>query len=381
MASGSFARGKEAIQANASMVFVGNINQSVDYLLKTSHLFEPFPDAMIDSAFFDRMHCYIPGWEIPKMRPEYFTDNYGFISDYFAEFMREMRKFPATDAFDKYFKLGRCLNQRDTIAVRKMVSGLTKLLYPDGKFSEAEIEEILKYSIEGRRRVKEQLKKIGGMEFYDVQFSYIRLSSMEEVFVPVLEQGGGKLIPEGIGKPGHVYTVANGTNGMMGLFKFETTMTEGSGKFDVTGMQSAKETKESVKTAQNYFRANAKQISASISVDSRDYLMHIQDCQGVGLDSNVSLAAMTAYCSCALDRPVLPQMCILGSMSIGGTINKVEELASALQVAFDAGAKRIIIPMSSAADIATVPADLFAKFQISFYSSPEDAIVKALGIE
>lgn len=204
---------------------------------------------------------------------------------------------------------------------------------------------------------------------------------MEENFVPVLEQGGGKLIPEGLGKPGHLYTVAKGSNGMFGLFKFEATMTEGSGKFDVTGMQNAKETKESAKTSQNYFRANAKQISASISVDSRDYLMHIQDCQGVGLDSNISLAAMTAYCSCALDKPVLSQLCILGSMSIGGTINKVEELASTLQVAFDAGAKRIIIPMSSAADISTVPSELFAKFQISFYSSPEDAVVKALGIE
>lgn len=381
MASGSFARGKDAIQANASMVFVGNVNQSVDYLLKTSHLFEPFPTAMIDSAFFDRMHCYIPGWEIPKMRPEYFTDNYGFISDYFAEFMREMRKVPQTDAYDKYFKLGRCLNQRDTIAVRKMVSGLVKLIYPDGNYTEEEIEEILKYALEGRRRVKEQLKKIGGMEFYDVQFTYIRQSNMEEIAVPVLEQGGGKLIPEGIGKPGHVYTVANGTNGMKGLFKFETTMTNGSGKFDVTGMQNAKETKESVKTAQNYFRANSKQISASISTDSRDYLMHIQDCQGVGLDDNVSLAAMIAYASVALNKPGLPQLCVLGSMSIGGTINKVEELASTLQVAFDAGAKRVLIPMSSAADIATVPADLFAKFQISFYSSPEDAVVKALGIE
>jgi ATP-dependent Lon protease len=381
MASGSFARGKDAIQANASMVFVGNVNQSVDYLLKTSHLFEPFPDAMIDSAFFDRMHCYIPGWEIPKMRPEYFTDNYGFISDYLAEFMREMRKVPQTDAFDKYFKLGRCLNQRDTIAVRKMVSGLTKLLYPDGRFTENEIEEILKYAVEGRRRVKEQLKKIGGMEFYDVQFTYIRLSNMEEISVPVVEQGGGKLIPEGIAKPGHVYSVADGTNGMKGVFKFETTMTNGSGKFDVTGMGSAKNAKESIKTAQNYFRANAKQISASISVDSKDYLMHIQDCQGVGLDSNVSLPAMVAYCSVALDKPVQPQLCVLGSMSIGGTINKVEELASTLQVAFDAGAKRVLIPMSSAADIATVPADLFAKFQISFYSSPEDAVVKALGVE
>lgn len=381
MASGSFARGKDAIQANASMVFVGNINQSVDSLLKTSHLFEPFPEAMIDSAFFDRMHCYIPGWEIPKMRPEYFTDNYGFISDYIAEFFREMRKVPQTDAFDKYFKLGRCLNQRDTIAVRKMVSGLVKIIYPDGNYTEEDIEEILKYAIEGRRRVKEQLKKIGGMEFYDVQLSYIKLDDMSEVFVPVLEQGGGQLIPEGVGKPGHVYTIANGSNDMKGLFKLETTIAEGNGKFEVLGMSSSKESKESIKTAQNYFRANAKSISQSIMIDSKDYLMHIQDCQGVGLDSNISLAALVGYCSCALNRPVLPQMVVLGSMSIGGTLNKVEELAAVLQVAFDAGAKKILIPMSSAADIATVPADLFAKFQLSFYSSPEDAVIKSLGIE
>lgn len=381
MASGSFARGKDAIQANASMVFVGNINQSVDSLLKTSHLFEPFPEAMIDSAFFDRMHSYIPGWEIPKMRPEYFTDNYGFISDYIAEFMREMRKIPQTDSFDKYFKLGRCLNQRDTIAVRKMVSGLTKIIYPDGKYSEEDIEEILKYAIEGRRRVKEQLKKIGGMEFYDVQMSYIKLADMEEKFVPVLEQGGGQLIPEGVGKPGHIYTIANGSNDMKGLFKLETTITDGNGKFEVLGMSTSKDAKESLKTAQNYFRSNAKHISQTIMIDSRDYSMHIQDCQGVGLDSNISLAALVGYCSCALNKPIQSQLIVLGSMSIGGTLNKVEELASVLQVAFDAGAKRILIPMSSAVDIATVPADLFAKFQLSFYSSPEDAVIKALGIE
>lgn len=203
---------------------------------------------------------------------------------------------------------------------------------------------------------------------------------MEEVFIPILEQGGGKLIPEGVGMPGHIYTVANDTNGMMGLFKFETTIAEGSGKFDVTGLQSSKETKESIKTVQNYLRVNAKQISASIAVDSKDYLMHIQNYQGIGFDSNISLAAMTVYCSCALEKPVRPQMCVLGSISIGETINKVEELASTPQVAFDAGAKRILISMSSAANIATVPADLFAKFQISFYSSPENTIVRALGI-
>jgi len=381
MASGSFARGKEMIPANASMVFVGNINQSVDSLIKTSHLFEPFPEAMIDSAFFDRMHCYIPGWEIPKMRPEYFTDNYGFITDYFAEVLRYLRKTPFTDAFDKYFKLGKNLNQRDTIAVRKMVSALTKIVYPDGVFTEADIEEILKYALEGRRRVKEQLKKIGGMEFYDTQFSYIRLSTMDEIFVPVLEQGGGKIIPEGQMKPGHVHTIGRGSNGMFGVFKLETQVSAGTGKFSVTGLNTGKEPKESILTAERYFKANSKSINPSIMVDTKDFVLHVQDCQGVGLVEGISLASLVAYCSASLDKPALAQFCILGSFTIGGTIIKVDNLASSLQVCLDAGAKKILLPISSAADISSVPSDLFANFQTSFYSSPVDAVIKSLGMD
>jgi hypothetical protein len=182
MASGSFSRGRDSISANASMVFVGNINQSVDTLVKTSHLFAPFPEAMIDTAFFDRFHCYIPGWEIPKMRPEFFTNQYGFIVDYMAEFFREMRKTTYADAIDRFFSLGNNLNQRDTIGVRKTVSGLLKLLYPHGEFDKEAVERCLRYALEGRRRVKEQLKKLGGMEFYDVHFSYIDKESREEKF-------------------------------------------------------------------------------------------------------------------------------------------------------------------------------------------------------
>jgi ATP-dependent Lon protease len=381
MASGSFARGKEMIPANASMVFVGNINQSVDSLIKTSHLFEPFPEAMIDSAFFDRMHIYIPGWEIPKMRPEYFTENYGFITDYFAEVLRTLRKSPMTDAFDKYFKLGRDLNQRDTIAVRKTVSGLTKIIYPDGNFTEEEIEEILKYALESRRRVKEQLKKIGGMEFYDTRFSYIRLIDMEEKFVSVKEQGGGKIIPEGQMKAGHVFTVGQGGNGMLGIFKLETQVSLGSGKFTATGLNSGKEPKESVKIAESFFRGNSKAISPSIMVDTKDFFLHVTDSQGVGILSSIAIGTLVAYCSASLDKPVLSQFAVLGSFTIGGTIQKVESLASSLQVCLDAGAKKVLLPITSAADIPTVPADLFAKFQTSFYSSPEDAVIKALGME
>lgn len=382
MASGSFARGKEEKSANASMVFVGNINQSVEVIIKTSHLFEPFPEAMAsDTAFFDRMHYYIPGWEIPKMRPEFLTNEYGFIVDYLAEFFREMRKRSFSDALDKYFKLGNNLNQRDVIAVRKTVSGLVKLLYPNGEFEKEDIEEILRYALVGRRRVKEQLKKIGGMEFYDVHFSYIKNDTLNEEFVSVPEQGGGKIIPEGIAKPGQVYTVGRGDSGMIGVYKIETEVVSGSGKFEKTGLGNSREAKENVNTAFNYFKANNKNISGSISTKTKDYLMHIQDIQGIGMTPDLTLAAFIALCSGAIGKPSQSQLVVLGSMSIGGTINKVEELANTLQVCFDSGAKKVLLPMSSATDIATVPPELFAKFQISFYQSPEDAVFKALGVE
>lgn len=382
MASGSFARGKEEKAASASMVFVGNINQSVDVLLKTSHLFEPFPEAMAyDSAFFDRMHFYLPGWEIPKMRPELITDSFGFITDYLAEYLRDMRKRTYGDVIDKYFKLGNNLNQRDVIAVRKTVSGLVKLIYPHGEFTKEDISEILKYALVGRRRVKEQLKKIGGMEFYDVHFSYIDLDTMEEEFVAVPEQGSGSLIPKGLSKAGHVYTVGVGDSGMIGVYKIETEVVSGSGKFERTGLGTSREAKESIETAFRYFKANSRSISASISTTSKDYLMHVQDINGVGMTSSLSLAAIIAMCSGALNKQVQSQLAVLGSVSIGGTINKVEDLANTLQVCFDAGAKKILLPMANAVDIPTVPPELFAKFQIMFYSDAKDAVFKALGVQ
>ncbi len=382
MASGSFARGKEEKAASASMVFVGNINQSVDVLLKTSHLFEPFPEVMAyDSAFFDRMHFYLPGWEIPKMRPELLTNSFGFITDYLAEYLREMRKRTFGDSIDKYFRLGNNLNQRDVIAVRKTVSGLIKIIYPHGEFEKEDLEEILRYALVGRRRVKEQLKKIGGMEFYDVHFSYIDNETMREEFISVPEQGSGSLIPEGLGRAGHVYTIGVGDSGMIGIYKIETEVISGSGKFEKTGLGYSREAKESIETAFRYFKANSRNMSSSISTTTKDYLMHIQDVNGVGMTSSLSLAAIIAMCSGALNKPVQSQLVILGSVSIGGTINKVENLANTLQVCFDAGAKKILLPMVNAGDIALVPPELFAKFQIMFYSTAEDAVFKALGVQ
>ena len=381
MNSGSFVRGKEQVIAKASFVFEGNINQSIDSLMKTSTLFEPFPEEMIDTAFLDRIHLYIPGWEIPKLRPEFFTDGWGFISDYFAEFLREMRKTSYADSYRKWFKLGRCLNQRDVMAVNKYVSAMVKLLYPDHSYTKEDIAEILQYALEGRRRVKEQLKKLGGMEFYDTQFSFIDLETMDEKFVSVLEQGGGKLIPEGQCKAGTVFTTGSSANSV-GIVEIECVLNEkGSGRFDTTGAGNSKAIKEALKTAQNYFKANAKSISRTIALEAKDYLMNIEDCQGVGIDSSIALAAFISYCSAALGRATSAQLAVLGSMTIGGTIAKVENLADTLQVCLDAGAKKILLPMSSATDIGSVPSELFSKFTTTFYTSPEDAVIKALGIE
>ena len=382
MASGSFARGKEEKAASASMVFVGNINQSFDVLLKTSSLFDPFPPEMgTDTAFLDRMHCYLPGWEVPKFRPEHFTNDYGFITDYLAEFIRELRKEQYGDALDRYFRLGKNLNQRDTIAVRKMIDGYLKLLYPDGEFSKDDLEEIVKISLEMRRRVKEQLKKLGGMEFYDVNFSYIDNETFEEKYVAVPEQGGGKLIPDGICNPGQVYTVSRGKSGMIGLFRLESQMLPGNGKFERTGLGADRDAKETTNTAFNFLKANSNRISGSISTTTKDYIINYQDLQGIGITGKLALPTLISLCSIALGRSTLANLVIVGDISISGTLIKADELANVLQICLDSGAKKVLLPSTSFVDFATVPADLMSAFQLIPYTSAEDAVYKALGVD
>lgn len=382
MASGSFARGRDSINAYASMVFVGNINQPVDTLVKTSHLLAPFPETMIDSAFFDRFHGYIPGWEIPKMRPEFFTNQYGLIVDYFAEWVREMRKRSFGDAINKYFKLGRDLNQRDTIAVKHTVSGLLKLMYPNEEYNKEAVRRCLEYALEVRRRVKEQLKKIGGMEFYDVHFSYIDLETSEEKFISVAEQGGGSIIPDGPLNPGVLHTVATGGNDShLGLYRLETQVTSGNGSLKMSGLGSNSKAKEAIKVGFDYFKANASGVSASVKVGDHDYHLHVVELHNTGPTNAMTLTTFIALCSAVLGKPLQSHLVVLGSMSLGGNIIPVENLAESLQVAHDAGAKRVLLPMASVSDIPTIPGELFAKFQTSFYSDPRDAAFKALGVE
>ena len=382
MANGSFSRGKESINANASMVFVGNINGSIENLVKVSHLLATFPKEMIDTAFFDRFHHYLPGWEIPKMRPEFFTDSYGFISDYFSECLRELRKRNFSDAITRYFRLGKDLNQRDVIAVKKTVSGLLKLLFPDGNFGKEDVRLCLEYALVGRRRIKEQLKKLGGLEFYDVHFSYIDLEDGEEHFVATPENGGSALIPEGELQPGSLYGIATqpGGDGNMGLVRLDLQVMSGNGKFTHTGFGSGSVINDELKEAVNYCRSNLSRISQSVHFGENEMHMKATDINGLGTLSGLELCVFVSLVSGLTNRSLLPQMCVLGSMSIGGSIIPTADLPGALQIAHDAGAKRILIPMADMVNFSKVPADLISKFSLEVYSDPVDAAYKALGI-
>lgn len=285
------------------------------------------------------------------------------------------------DALDHYFRLGKNLNQRDTIAVRRMVDGYLKLIYPDGRFTKDDLEEVLRLALEMRRRVKEQLKKLGGMEFYDVNFSYIDNETFEEHYVSVPEQGGGSLIPEGIGNPGQVYTVSRGKSGMIGVFRLESQMLPGNGKFERTGIGTDRDAKESSSTAFSFLKANGRRISGTISTTMKDYIINYQDLQGIGITGKLALPSLIALCSVALGKPVQSSLAVLGEISISGTLIKVDELANTLQVCLDSGAKKVLLPATSMTDFIAVPSDLMSAFQLIPYQSAEDAVFKALGVE
>jgi len=381
MANGSFSRGKESVNADASMVFVGNINGSIENLVKTSHLLSPFPKDMIDTAFFDRFHHYLPGWEVPKMRPEFFTNAYGFISDYYAECLRELRKHNFSDVIGQYFRLGKDLNQRDTIAVKRTVSGLVKLLFPDGKFTKEELQKCLEYALVGRRRIKEQMKKIGGMEFYDVHFSYIDLEDNEEHFVGVPESGGKSLIPEGDLPAGTVYAIGkNADGGQKGLFRLDIQRMPGNGKISDTGFGGGTAIKEELKEAVNYVRSNLNRVTQTAKYSDFEFHLKATDLNGIGNTKGLELAILLSIVSSIAERPLLPQLAILGSMSIGGAIIGSDNLGEYLQVSADSGAKKVLIPAVDMAQLAKVPADLISKFSLVVYSDPIDAAFKAMGL-
>jgi len=379
MESGSFSRGREELVAEASMVFNGNINQPVDVLVRAGTLFQPLPEDMQDMALIDRLHFYLPGWEMPKMRNEFFTDHYGFVIDYLAEALRELRRRNYTEAFDRYFSLGSHLNTRDARAVRRTVSGLVKLLHPDGETSREEVQEYLELALEGRRRVKEQLKKMGAFEYYQTSFSYVDTQAMQEHFVGVPEEGGQQLISQDPMPPGSVYTAAMTDSDKVALHRIEVNRMSGSGRLRVTGSPD-RPMKDSILTAFDYIKANKTRLSIERDVDSYDFHVQIVDLMHSKEGSQAGVAFFVALYSLLRDKPVQASMVVLGEMTIQGNILPVRSLVEPLQVVMDNGAKRVLIPVGNRRHFMEVPPDMLERVDMIFYSEPLAAALKALGL-
>jgi ATP-dependent Lon protease len=379
MESGSFSRGTEELTARASMVYVGNIDLDVEGVLKSSHLFEPFPEDMQDLALIDRFHYYLPGWEVPKMRSEFFGDQFGFIVDYFAEFVRELRKESYSDVVNEEFAFGDHLNQRDEKAVRKTVSGLLKLLHPHGEYTKEELQEYLEFGIEGRRRVKEQLKRMGGMEYRAVEFSYLDLETNEEIYVPVPEEADETLIPPGTQQPGTVYTIGN-SEGRHAPFRIETQALPGSGKTNISGTPGG-DMKESFEIACDYLQANMRELQRDETLD--DYNINIQVLNPSDADKGgeTSVGLLVGIVSGILNRPVRPQAVVLGAMSLMGELVSVSSLVDKLQLASDSGAKTVFLPAKNKEDLAKIPNELLDQLQLIFYTDPLDVASKAMELD
>ena len=381
MESGSFARGKEEVPADASIVFNGNIDGDIGRLVKTSHLLQPLSDQMQDMALIDRLHFYLPGWEVEKMRPEYLTDHYGMVVDYATEVWRGLRKTSYADAIDRYVNLGSHLNQRDVRAVRKTVSGLLKLLHPDGEFTKSHLLEYLELAMEGRRRIKEQLRRMGGLEYWAVNFSYIDLETRQETFVAVPEQGGGGLITPGVLDPGVTFTVGTDQrDGRLAIFRIGAQAVKGREKLRVTGAPS-RAARDAMKTAHTYLRTNASRLG--LSKDPGDYDLHAQlvDLMGAKQGCEIGIAFFVAMVSALLDKPVEESLVILGEMSLHGGLEPMTALTERLQLAMDNGAKRVLLPVENKRDLVDVPGDVLGKLQIIFYTDPVNAAFRAMGLE
>jgi len=379
MASGSFARGRDMINADASMVFVGNINDSVQNLLKVAHLFEPFPPEFNnDSAFFDRIHYYLPGWEIPKMRSELLTEKYGLITDCLAELTREMRKKDCAHLLDTYFRLNGKFNKRDEIAVRKTMSGLIKLIFPDENVTEDEMRRLLEYAIEGRRRVKEQLKLMAGVEFADVALGYVDEYGSETV-VSVPEQASNTLIPAEKLPAGHVFALgANQVDGEVAVYRLENKVIRGNGKMETQGIGGNRAVNECVDAAWYYFMDKARSILPGTTLSDHDYLLYYADPQSKGLSTEVSVAELVGLCSAVANRPVMEATAVIGEIKLSGTMGEIKNLENIVRVAKNAGAKQLLLPIQSMQELMHVPGELLTAVQPIFYSDPIEAVKKAI---
>lgn len=386
MANGSFARGAESISSDASIAFEGNTFRSVADMMRTTNLFEPFPEKFNnDSAFFDRIHAYLPGWETPKLRADLFTQGYGLISDCFSEFCHSMRKYDFTNSFGNYFALNDNYNTRDDTAVRRTFSGMAKLIFPDEQMTKEECRELLEYCIECRRRVKEQLRKMNPAEFSDVGLGYIDLDTNEEFIVNLPEVSTGTLVFDGLEKPGYVYAVGRSIDDKVGIYRLENKLISGSGKFSFKNVEglahSPKSVRDSIMAAFNYFSENSYRLISG-DYESFDYSLYFNDLQNRNVSDEVSVAEVVGLFSALANRAVMPSLVICGRVVMSGSMMPITtELDEMFASASNAGAKKLLLPVESRDKYENLGRNLKNEIDAIFYTTPLDAARKALGMD
>jgi ATP-dependent Lon protease len=378
--SGSFQRGQEAASGDASIALFGNTQQAIDIMVQTGHLFAPMPEVIRDDmAFIDRLHFYLPGWEIPKMRNDLFTDHYGFVVDYLAEALRELRRHNFTEISDRHFTMGSHLVTRDRKAVKKTVSGLMKIIHPNGEATQEEIAELLEFAMEGRRRVKEQLKKMGSFEYYHTSFSYTLNDTGEERFVGVPEQGGRNMISADPLPPGSIYTATVAPDGTVGMYRVEVSVSAGNGKLRTAGGVSGV-TKESINRAFSYMLAKKGDLSIARELDVSDLHVEVIDLMNNRVEGEIGLGFFIAAFSALKKAPPVAAMLVLGDLSVQGNIKGLRSLAEPLQLAMDNGAKRALIPLENKRSFLEVTGDVVEHVDPIFFGDPKTAAFKALGL-
>lgn len=383
MESGSFSRAGSGgeITGVASIILNGNINQPVETILQTSHLFSPLSDEVnTDTAFLDRLHFYLPGWEMIKFAPKHFTSNFGFSTDYFSEVLKSLRRVTYTDSLEEYYALGSHLKQRDTKPVKKTVSGFIKLLHPDGQYTKDDVREYLEIALEMRRRVKEQLKRIGGMEFWDTNFSYIDKDTQEEFFIGLPEEKGSHLIENTPLPPGVCYTSTSGENGVA-LVRIETVAVQGSGKLNITGVSNTA-VKENIKNTYQYIRANEKTIlSEKYSLKNYDLTVQVSNVLGAAISSGIGAAVYVSIVSVLYKKNLKAGLAVLGNISVGGAIERAINFEDKVTMLSDNGAKIVIVPMDNLVEIANIPPSVLGLTDVPFYQNNQLLMQKAILVE
>jgi ATP-dependent Lon protease len=377
MESGSFSRGSTGeLAGGASIVFNGNIEHSIESLLKTSHLFEPFSEKMQDTAFLDRIHCYLPGWEMIKLSQHNFTKNFGFSVDYFSEFLRAQRSLNRTDVAEKYFSFGKHLQNRDAKAVKKIVSGLIKLIHPDDNYTKEDVKRYVEVGMEMRRRVKEQLKRMGGMEFWDTNFSYIDKDKREEYYVNVIEEKGSSIIENQPLKPGKIYTV--GESEKISLIQIETGVAKGSGSLNISGTSNV-EIRRNIKNIFQYIKSNEQRyLTTNNSIENYDISLQLTPLMGNEIGTSLGSAAFVSILSCIYKKELKAGLAVLGDISVGGGIKKCDRFADMVAILSENGARTVLVPAENLKDMQSLPPSLIGKTDISFYSDPQSLIQKAI---